>query len=166
MGFPGTSQDRRHCDLHAKEVIDMTSPLFVGIDVGSESNVVCCLTRDEEKRPLSRFSITNNRPGILALQERILCKSMALSRSCLAWNTRGAIRLTRPCTSTATWILASSAKMSMSLIPVSSRNSRRRITWTPPKTIGSMPGSLPPSFVSVISPIPSRGANRSWPCSA
>ncbi|MDQ0338493.1 uncharacterized protein YjiK [Caldalkalibacillus uzonensis] len=48
----------------------MTSPLFVGIDVGSESNVVCCLTRDEEKRPLSRFSITNNRPGILELQER------------------------------------------------------------------------------------------------
>lgn len=49
----------------------MTSPLFVGIDVGSEANVVCCLTRDEEKRPLSRFNITNNRPGIMELQDRI-----------------------------------------------------------------------------------------------
>ena len=49
----------------------MPSPLFVGIDVGSEANVVCCLTRDEEKRPLSRFTITNNRPGIMAFKDRI-----------------------------------------------------------------------------------------------
>lgn len=49
----------------------MTSPLFVGIDVSSKNNVVCCLTRDEEKRPLSRFTITNNRPGINELQNRI-----------------------------------------------------------------------------------------------
>lgn len=49
----------------------MPSPLFVGIDVGSETNVVCCLTRDEEKRPLSRFTFTNNRPGILEFQDRI-----------------------------------------------------------------------------------------------
>ena len=49
----------------------MTSPLFVGIDVSSKHNVVCCLTRDEEKRPLSRFTITNNRPGIHELQDRI-----------------------------------------------------------------------------------------------
>lgn len=49
----------------------MTSPLFVGIDVGSKKNVVCCLTRDEEKRPLSRFHVTNNRPGIKELQDRI-----------------------------------------------------------------------------------------------
>jgi len=49
----------------------MTSPLFVGIDVSSKENVVCCLTRDEAKRPLSRFTITNNRPGIHELQDRI-----------------------------------------------------------------------------------------------
>ncbi|CAM3749174.1 IS110 family transposase [Alicyclobacillus pomorum] len=49
----------------------MSSPLFVGIDVGSESNVVCCLTRDDEKRPVSRFTVTNNRPGILEFQDRI-----------------------------------------------------------------------------------------------
>ncbi|MDC3426382.1 IS110 family transposase [Aquibacillus sp. 3ASR75-11] len=49
----------------------MTSPLFVGIDVSSKSNVICCLTRDEAKRPLSRFTITNNRPGIKELQDRI-----------------------------------------------------------------------------------------------
>ncbi|WAH35954.1 IS110 family transposase [Alicyclobacillus dauci] len=49
----------------------MPSPLFVGIDVSSEANVVCCLTRDDEKRPVSRFTVTNNRPGILEFQERI-----------------------------------------------------------------------------------------------
>src|SRR5690625_387323 len=49
----------------------MPSPLFVGIDVGSEANVVCCLTRDDEKRPISRFTVTNNRPGILELKDRI-----------------------------------------------------------------------------------------------
>lgn len=49
----------------------MSSPLFVGIDVGSESNVVCCLTRHDEKRPVSRFTVTNNRPGILEFQDRI-----------------------------------------------------------------------------------------------
>ncbi len=27
----------------------MPSPLFVGIDVSSEANTVCCLTRDDEK---------------------------------------------------------------------------------------------------------------------
>ncbi len=49
----------------------MPSPLFVGIDVSSKNNVVCCLTRDEEKKALSRFSVTNNRPGIMEFQERI-----------------------------------------------------------------------------------------------
>ncbi|BCJ86597.1 hypothetical protein [Effusibacillus dendaii] len=49
----------------------MPSPLFVGIDVGSEANSVCCLTRDDEKRPVSRFTVTNNRPGILEFQDRI-----------------------------------------------------------------------------------------------
>lgn len=49
----------------------MSSPLFVGIDVSSRDNVVCCLTNDDEKRPLSRFTVLNNRPGILELQHRI-----------------------------------------------------------------------------------------------
>ena len=49
----------------------MPSPLFVGIDIGSEDNVVCCLTRDDKKRPISRFTVTNNRPGILELKDRI-----------------------------------------------------------------------------------------------
>jgi transposase len=49
----------------------MSSPLFVGIDVGSESNVVCCLTRHDEKRPVSRFTVTNNRLGLLEFQDRI-----------------------------------------------------------------------------------------------
>lgn len=49
----------------------MTSPLYVGIDVSSKNNVVCCLTRDDEKQPLTRFTITNNRPGIKELQDRI-----------------------------------------------------------------------------------------------
>ncbi|QQE76901.1 IS110 family transposase [Alicyclobacillus sp. SO9] len=49
----------------------MTSSLFVGIDVGSQENVVCCLTQDDEKRPVSRFTVTNNRPGILEFQDRI-----------------------------------------------------------------------------------------------
>lgn len=49
----------------------MPSPLFVGIDVSSKDNVVCCLTRDEEKRPLSRFTVANNRPGIMEFQDRI-----------------------------------------------------------------------------------------------
>jgi len=49
----------------------MPSPLFVGIDVSSKNNVVCCLTRDEEKKALSRFSVSNNRPGIMEFQERI-----------------------------------------------------------------------------------------------
>lgn len=49
----------------------MPSPLFVGIDVSSKNNVVCCLTRDEEKKALNRFSVSNNRPGIMEFQERI-----------------------------------------------------------------------------------------------
>lgn len=49
----------------------MTSPLFVGIDVSSKHNAVCCLTRDEAKRPVSRFTVTNNRPGIKEFQDRI-----------------------------------------------------------------------------------------------
>lgn len=50
----------------------MPSPLSVGIDVSSQDNVVCCLTRDEEKRPLSRFTVSNNRPGITEFCQRIV----------------------------------------------------------------------------------------------
>lgn len=49
----------------------MPNPLFVGIDVSSKDNVVCCLTNADEKRSLSRFTVLNNRPGILELKERI-----------------------------------------------------------------------------------------------
>ncbi|UNC92461.1 IS110 family RNA-guided transposase [Candidatus Contubernalis alkaliaceticus] len=49
----------------------MTIPLFVGIDVSSKENVVCCLTDEEEKRALCRFTVLNNRPGIMELQKRI-----------------------------------------------------------------------------------------------
>lgn len=49
----------------------MPSPLFVGIDVSSQDNVVCCLTRDDELRPVGRFTVPNNRPGILEFRDRI-----------------------------------------------------------------------------------------------
>lgn len=49
----------------------MPNPLYVGIDVSSTDNVVCCLSDLEEKRPLARFSVANNRPGILDLKDRI-----------------------------------------------------------------------------------------------
>ena len=49
----------------------MPDPLFVGIDVSSKDNVVCCLSNNDEKRPLSRFTVLNNRPGILELKQRI-----------------------------------------------------------------------------------------------
>jgi transposase len=49
----------------------MSDPLYVGIDVSSKNNVICCLTKDDEKRSLSRFTVLNNRPGILELRERI-----------------------------------------------------------------------------------------------
>ncbi len=49
----------------------MPNPLFVGIDVSSTDNTVCCLTNDDEKRPISRFTVLNNRPGIMELKERI-----------------------------------------------------------------------------------------------
>lgn len=49
----------------------MSNPLFVGIDVSSKENAVCCLTSNEEKRSLSRFTVLNNRPGIFELQKQI-----------------------------------------------------------------------------------------------
>ncbi|HCS74929.1 MAG TPA: hypothetical protein DIW17_13775 [Clostridiales bacterium] len=49
----------------------MTNHLYVGIDISSKQNVVCCLTNDSEQHPLSRFSVYNNRPGIMELQDRI-----------------------------------------------------------------------------------------------
>ncbi len=45
--------------------------LYVGIDVSSKDNVVCCLTKDSEKLPVSRFTVQNNRPGIIELRDRI-----------------------------------------------------------------------------------------------
>ncbi len=33
--------------------------------------MVCCMTNGDEKRPLSRFTVSNNRPGITDLQQRI-----------------------------------------------------------------------------------------------
>jgi transposase len=49
-----------------------TTTLCVGVDVGSKENHVCCLTREEESKPLSRFSVRNNRPGIHDFRERIV----------------------------------------------------------------------------------------------
>ena len=49
----------------------MSNPLFVGIDVSSTENTVCCLTNEDEKRPLTRFNVPNNRPGIMGLKNRI-----------------------------------------------------------------------------------------------
>jgi len=49
----------------------MSNPLFVGIDISSKDNVVCCLTKDSEKQAICRFTVLNNRPGIMELKERI-----------------------------------------------------------------------------------------------
>jgi len=49
----------------------MSNPLYVGIDISNKENVVCCLTKDSEKQALSRFTVHNNRPGIMELQDRI-----------------------------------------------------------------------------------------------
>lgn len=50
----------------------MSPILFVGIDVSSKNNVVCCLPEGENTKPLSRFTVANDEPGVLAFQERIL----------------------------------------------------------------------------------------------
>src|SRR5690625_4653735 len=50
----------------------MSQRLFVGIDVSSKENVVCCLSDHEQAKPLSRFTVPNNRPGIMTFHERIL----------------------------------------------------------------------------------------------
>jgi transposase len=46
--------------------------LFVGIDVSSKNNVVCCLPEGDSTKSLSRFSVSNDEPGVLALQQRIV----------------------------------------------------------------------------------------------
>lgn len=46
--------------------------LFVGIDVSSKNNVVCCLPEGDSTKSLSRFSVSNDEPGVMMLQERIL----------------------------------------------------------------------------------------------
>lgn len=48
----------------------MSNPLYVGIDISSKENVVCCLTNESEKQALTRFTVHNNRPGIMELQDR------------------------------------------------------------------------------------------------
>ena len=45
--------------------------MFVGIDVSRKDNAVCCLTGESEKNALSRFTVSNNRPGIMELKDRI-----------------------------------------------------------------------------------------------
>jgi len=72
MGFPGAPQNRRHPDLQRKGGVTYVYSLFVGIDVSSQDNVVCCLPGQEEKRPLCHFSVANNRPSILTFQDRIV----------------------------------------------------------------------------------------------
>ncbi|WP_248925944.1 IS110 family transposase [Paenibacillus hamazuiensis] len=49
----------------------MPSILFVGIDVSSKNNVVCCLPEGDVHKPLSRFTVTNDEPGVMIFQERI-----------------------------------------------------------------------------------------------
>lgn len=46
--------------------------LFVGIDVSSKNNVVCCLPEGDSTKPLSRFTVANDEPGVLTLRERIV----------------------------------------------------------------------------------------------
>jgi len=50
----------------------MTHILFVGIDVSSKHNVVCCLPQGDTAKSLSRFTVTNDEPGVLTLRERII----------------------------------------------------------------------------------------------
>jgi transposase len=50
----------------------MSHILFVGIDVSSKNNVVCCLPEGDSAKSLSRFTVSNDEPGVLALQERIV----------------------------------------------------------------------------------------------
>ena len=49
----------------------MSHILFVGIDVSSKNNVVCCLPEGDSAKPLSRFTVSNDEPGVLTLHERI-----------------------------------------------------------------------------------------------
>jgi len=46
--------------------------LFVGIDVSSKNNVICCLPSGDGAKSLSRFTVSNDEPGVLSLHERIL----------------------------------------------------------------------------------------------
>lgn len=46
--------------------------LFVGIDVSSKNNVVCCLPEGDSSKPLSRFNVPNDEPGVFTFQERII----------------------------------------------------------------------------------------------
>ncbi|MCL6553396.1 MAG: IS110 family transposase, partial [Firmicutes bacterium] len=50
----------------------MSHILFVGIDVSSKNNVVCCLPEGDSAKSLSHFTVSNDEPGVFALQVRIL----------------------------------------------------------------------------------------------
>ena len=78
------------------------SPLFVGIDVSSENHVVCCLTRADNKRPVGRFTVTDNRSDILEFREGIakLTKQQQPEEIC------SVTQPIPPCTSSVTWTLA------------------------------------------------------------
>lgn len=49
----------------------MPKLLFVGIDVSSKNNVICCLPEDHPAKPLARFTVTNDDPGVYQLRDRI-----------------------------------------------------------------------------------------------
>ncbi len=49
----------------------MPKLLFVGIDVSSNHNVVCCLPEDHQAKPLGRFTVLNDDPGIYQFRDRI-----------------------------------------------------------------------------------------------
>ena len=49
---------------------DLLSTLFVGIDVSSRSNVVALLDFESQK-PLQTFTVTNNQPGAIELDNRL-----------------------------------------------------------------------------------------------
>jgi transposase len=49
----------------------MPKLLFVGIDVSSKNNVICCLPEDHQAKPLARFTVKNDEPGVYQLRDRI-----------------------------------------------------------------------------------------------
>jgi len=140
----------------------MPTPLFVGIDVSSKDNVVCCLTNDDEKRPLSRFTVLNNRPGILDLQQRItqLVQKHNFDQVRFGlehtgcYSTHAAMYLQRHLD-----FGYPDVKVYTCLTPASLRSLKNLTSWMLPKTTGWMPGSLPLSSGPAICPILLSGAS-------